>query len=463
MATSFAGLSSEQKADTAEMENQATEAFPSMKDLADVLVGGSGWLENADAADRKRVEKHLDEEANLDYEDEDEGDDGDGDSADDSDGEFDLDLDSESDFSGSDSDPDKVHVWSLPPGLVVASGCLKSRSTSKTIVSQLSYSLVNRYPRYSSTNTRSSSHHITKCQQNLVAYKDITLCSEPLVRDQLSAVNIQLDPAFVFSLSAAQIRALRKEQATNDALDDEIHSKISEWHRRLPRGRNPYSPRVEIIMTNTSRHAPTQQSREMASTFRGSPRQSDIRRTRETEEQNMKVAQNPLAHTTLYTLKLSKKWFIEFMEDEHPEIDAQVELFAPDSHDQDHPSLVTPAACYAQWSENPTESNPWDLQRQMSSFIPNDLAIQEGLTTEAKPKLSASSKDSSFIVSKLYEPEYLGTFGSMPTVLNLTLYMMLVIDWLIEPTEWRTCAGRHLNEALSIVSTIEYSPLLVGH
>ncbi|CCT61688.1 uncharacterized protein FFB20_13432 [Fusarium fujikuroi] len=58
--------------------------------------------------------------------------------------------------------------------------------------------------------------------------------------------------------------------------------------------------------------------------------------TRETEEQNMKVAQNPLAHTTLYTLKLSKKWFIEFMEDEHPEIDAQVELFAPDSHDQDH-------------------------------------------------------------------------------------------------------------------------------
>ncbi|CVL02748.1 uncharacterized protein FPRN_00268 [Fusarium proliferatum] len=79
MATSFAGLSSEQKADTAEMENQATEAFPSMKDLADAL--------------------------NLDYEDEDEGDDGDGDSTDDSDGEFDLDLDSESDFSDSDSDP----------------------------------------------------------------------------------------------------------------------------------------------------------------------------------------------------------------------------------------------------------------------------------------------------------------------------------------------------------------------
>ncbi|CVL02826.1 uncharacterized protein FMAN_00275 [Fusarium mangiferae] len=59
MATSFAGLSAKQKAHTAEMENQATKAFPSMKDLADALVGGSGWLENPDAADRKRVEKHL--------------------------------------------------------------------------------------------------------------------------------------------------------------------------------------------------------------------------------------------------------------------------------------------------------------------------------------------------------------------------------------------------------------------
>lgn len=105
-----------------------------------------------------------------------------------------------------------------------------------------------------------------------------------------------------------------------------------------------------------------------------------------------------------------------------------------------------------------------DLRRQMGPFISNNLAIQEGLTTEAKPKLSASSKDASFIVSKLYEPEYLGTFGSMPTVLNLTLYMILVIDWLIEPTEWRTHAGRHLNEALSVVSAIGYSvSLLVGH
>ncbi|KAF4502220.1 global transactivator [Fusarium agapanthi] len=108
MASFLAGLSAEQKADTAEVQNQATEAFPSMKNLADALVGRSGWLQNPETVDCKRIEKHLDEEANLDYEDDDEGDDGDegdGYSTDDSDGEFDLDLDSESEFSDSDSDP----------------------------------------------------------------------------------------------------------------------------------------------------------------------------------------------------------------------------------------------------------------------------------------------------------------------------------------------------------------------
>ncbi|RBA11298.1 hypothetical protein FPRO05_04471 [Fusarium proliferatum] len=42
-------------------------------------------------------------------------------------------------------------------------------------------------------------------------------------------------------------------------------------------------------------------------------------------------------------------------------------------------------------------------------------------------KLSKNSKDVSSIVSKSYEPEYLGIFGSLPTVLNLTLYMMLIV------------------------------------
>jgi hypothetical protein len=34
------------------------------------------------------------------------------------------------------------------------------------------------------------------------------------------------------------------------------------------------------------------------------------------KQQNMEVTQRPLAHSTLYLLKLSKKWFVEFLEDQ---------------------------------------------------------------------------------------------------------------------------------------------------
>ncbi|KAF5686136.1 hypothetical protein FDENT_5928 [Fusarium denticulatum] len=152
-------------------------------------------------------------------------------------------------------------------------------------------------------------------------------------------------------------------------------------------------------------------------------------------------------------LKLSKKWFIEFMEDEHPGIGAQAEFFASDSNEPDHVLLKEYSRYLARsrvgrlgdtlkvntvnghvscllWSMERESNRSYnsDIRKQMGLFISNNLAVQECLTTEAKPKLSASSKDVSFIVSKLYEPECLGTFGSMRAVLNLTLYMMLIID-----------------------------------
>ncbi|KAF5619105.1 global transactivator [Fusarium sp. NRRL 52700] len=112
------------------MRHQATDTFPSMKDLIHPLVGGSGWLQSPESVDRKRVQKHLDQEADLDYEDDeddDDGDEGDGYSTDESDDEFDLDLDSESEFSDSDSDPGACQdapfsglmhcILSLIPGL----------------------------------------------------------------------------------------------------------------------------------------------------------------------------------------------------------------------------------------------------------------------------------------------------------------------------------------------------------
>jgi hypothetical protein len=68
------------------------------------------------------------------------------------------------------------------------------------------------------------------------------------------------------------------------------------------------------------------------------------------------------------------------------------------------------------------------IRSETSAFIRGDLVEQEGLHTAMYPKSVAHSRDVTFILSTLYSPNYLSTFGNMRTVLNLTLYMLLMID-----------------------------------
>ncbi|KAH7179549.1 uncharacterized protein B0J16DRAFT_347172 [Fusarium flagelliforme] len=58
----------------------------------------------------------------------------------------------------------------------------------------------------------------------------------------------------------------------------------------------------------------------------------------------------------------------------------------------------------------------------------NDLVTQEGLSTAMRPKLPANSEDVTYIVPRLFDAQYLNTFGNMRQVLNLTLYLMLIVD-----------------------------------
>lgn len=64
----------------------------------------------------------------------------------------------------------------------------------------------------------------------------------------------------------------------------------------------------------------------------------------------------------------------------------------------------------------------------MRNFVNNQLATDENLSTRMKTKAVAHSDDLTFIITMLYQPNYLSTFGSMRLVLNLTLYMLLVVD-----------------------------------
>lgn len=60
--------------------------------------------------------------------------------------------------------------------------------------------------------------------------------------------------------------------------------------------------------------------------------------------------------------------------------------------------------------------------------VQNDLVQQEGVSTKALYKLVAPADGLMLIIAKLYEPEYLGTVGSRRAVLNLTLYLLLMVD-----------------------------------
>ncbi|KAM0489566.1 hypothetical protein ACHAP8_012452 [Fusarium lateritium] len=170
-------------------------------------------------------------------------------------------------------------------------------------------------------------------------------------------------------------------------------------------------------------------------------------------QQNIEAVQKPLAHITLQVHKLAKAWFIEFMEDQHPDINAETQYFTISSPEPDCVLLKEYARYIARSRVGRISTtlkvntvvghissllsvldrdanrayNP-SIRREMGYFITNNLAQQEGLSTASLPKLQANSEDVSFIVHKLYDGEYLGTFGCMRTVLNLTLYMMLIID-----------------------------------
>lgn len=57
-----------------------------------------------------------------------------------------------------------------------------------------------------------------------------------------------------------------------------------------------------------------------------------------------------------------------------------------------------------------------DLQKQLQYFIADDLVRQEQITTDMHVKAVTRSEDVTYILSKLYSPEYLTTFKSMRQV-----------------------------------------------
>jgi hypothetical protein len=68
------------------------------------------------------------------------------------------------------------------------------------------------------------------------------------------------------------------------------------------------------------------------------------------------------------------------------------------------------------------------IRLELKYFIQPDLIEQEGIRTTMHTKAVAHAEDLTLIISRLYDPDYLSTFPNMRTVLNLTLYMLLLVE-----------------------------------
>lgn len=170
-------------------------------------------------------------------------------------------------------------------------------------------------------------------------------------------------------------------------------------------------------------------------------------------KQNEAIAPPSLSAITQKEHAASKQWFLEFMNDQHSNVDVESEYFtlgAPLPNVvvlkeyaryivrsrrgqlstkvsvktvQSYMAMIISLikrACGHRYME--------PISQEIDNFIKTVLAPHEGLTTIMHDKPVAHSPDLTFILSKLYDPEYLQTFENMRTVLNLTLYMTMMVD-----------------------------------
>ena len=170
-------------------------------------------------------------------------------------------------------------------------------------------------------------------------------------------------------------------------------------------------------------------------------------------QQNRTSSKPKLSKLTILEHEKSEQWFREFMQHQHPDVDVDQTFFTPGNAVNLTFPVFKEYARYlsrsrlGQLSEKPTVmtiryytsmimeiverkslSRLYHIRKEVHDFVGNELAEQEGLQRLMHPKAVAFSADVTFILSKMYEPQFLATFSNMRTVLNLTLYINLIID-----------------------------------
>ncbi|EUC39123.1 hypothetical protein COCCADRAFT_81378 [Bipolaris zeicola 26-R-13] len=173
------------------------------------------------------------------------------------------------------------------------------------------------------------------------------------------------------------------------------------------------------------------------------------------DQQNRAPSIAPIVHITAEELKMARRWFSEFMDDLYPDTDTEATYFTPGADIPDTTILKEYARYLArsrvgrisdklsvnsmqhymgmiisimQRSCHHPSQEMTPMRTEIRNFIRSDLVQQEGISTKMHVKTVAHTEDVTRVLSNLYNPQYLITFSSMRTVLNLTLYILLMVD-----------------------------------
>lgn len=160
------------------------------------------------------------------------------------------------------------------------------------------------------------------------------------------------------------------------------------------------------------------------------------------------------ALSTIYSIKAARRWFLEFMGDQHPDVNAEA-LYLQ------HGSPTPPTPLLKEYLRYIARSRVGNMRDTLSTvtlkvyaanlfsvlhretgrmvdagvkrgeihnFINNDLVVQEGVHTDAAVKKLANSEDVTYLTKRMYEREFVASFANMREFLNLNLYICLMVD-----------------------------------
>lgn len=156
--------------------------------------------------------------------------------------------------------------------------------------------------------------------------------------------------------------------------------------------------------------------------------------------------------STLEQHRAAKRWFIEYLQMQTPELDPQ-RYFDADHPPPDRVLLKKYAIFMAQSRVGHTADTisvrtlinymrllftvfgidrgrrlDKALTDDIQAYIYNDMAKEYQLSREHWKKPVAHSEDLTYLISVLYSPEYIGSLSNMRQLLNLTLFLNIMVD-----------------------------------